>query len=285
MNDKNLHRSLEEESAAFFSGGKIVWKKTESEVWNEISAKINKVPKQRKLALSVALKYAAAAVVFLVLALGAVAFLYQKTMVTLPGNEMTAVLPDGSEVKMNAASTLKYYPLKWKFERKVTFSGEALFHVEKGKKFEVVSEMGNTQVLGTSFNVFARDEKYRVTCLTGKVKVTAGFNESVILLPNSQAKIENGRIILDKNIQPENVTDWLNNRFFFPGTPLKEVVDEIERRYGVTINLAPALNNRNFAGNFEKKYNVEEVLDFVCKSMQVKFEKQSDNVFLIEEKS
>ena len=78
---------------------------------------------------------------------------------------------------------------------------------------------------------------------------------------------------------------WKNNRFFFSGTPLKEVIDEIERQYGVTINIQTKLYNRNFAGNFPKKYNVEEVLDFVCKTMQVNFVKQSENVFLVTEKS
>ena len=285
MNDKKLHSDLKEESAAFFSKGKVAWDKSESAVWEEISVKIESVPKGKKVTLGSMMKYAAAAVVFLAVALGGFIFLYHKTVETLPGEQLTVVLPDGSEVELNAASNLKYYPLKWKFDRTVQFSGEGLFEVEKGEKFEVISDNGTTQVLGTSFNIFARDEKYSVTCLTGKVRVTSNTDESVDLLPNSQVEVKGGKLILTKNIKTENAVDWINNQFFFPGTPLNEVIDEIERRYGVTIKMANELNNRNFAGNFEKMYNVEQVLDFVCKTMQIRFEKQSDNVFLIVEKS
>ena len=66
---------------------------------------------------------------------------------------------------------------------------------------------------------------------------------------------------------------------------MKEVFDEIERQYAVTIKLAPELKERNFGSNFSKKYSVEEVLDFVCKTMRVKFIKQSENVYLVVEKS
>jgi len=285
MNDKKLHSDLNEESAAFFSKGKIAWEKSENAAWGEISAKIESAPKGKKVTLGSTMKYAAAAVIFLAVALGAVTFLYQKSVETLPGERLTVFLPDGSEVEMNAASSLKYYPLKWNFERSVKFSGEAFFEVEKGEKFEVISDKGTTQVLGTSFNIFARDETYNVTCLTGKVKVTANSDESVVLLPNTQVKVENGKLILTQNIKTENAVDWINNQFFFPGTPLNEVIDEIERRYGVTIKMPAELGTRNFAGNFQKMYNVEKVLDFVCKTMQVQFEKQSENVFLIVEKS
>lgn len=285
MSEKNLHSKLNEESAEFFSKGKIAWDKPESAVWEEISAKMEPAPKGRKVTMGRVLQYAAAAIIFLVVALGAVTFLYHKTVEILPGEQLAVVLPDGSEVELNAASSLKYYPLKWKFNRTVQFSGEALFKVKKGETFKVVSEKGTTQVLGTSFNVFARDEKYSVTCLTGKVRVTSSAEESVVLLPNTQVKLENGRLVFQKDIHPENSVDWINNRFFFPGTPLKDVIDEIERRYGVTIKMADELNNRNFAGNFQKMYNVEQVLDFVCKTMQIQFEKQEENVFLIQEKS
>lgn len=285
MSDDKLHNELKEESAEFFSKGKVAWKKSENEVWEDISVKMKPAPKGRKVTLAKAFKYAAAAVVFLAVSFGATTFLFQKTVSTMPGEQASVLLPDGSEIELNAASTIKYFPLKWKFERTVKFSGEALFKIEKGDNFEVVSEHGTTRVLGTSFNIFSREEKYQVTCLTGKVKVSSFNKESVILLPNSQVELENGKLVLQNNIQPENAVDWINNQFFFPGTPLKEVIDEIERRYGVTINIATELEKRNFAGNFQKMYNVEQVLNFVCKTMGIQFQKQSENVFLIVEKS
>ena len=287
MNDKNLHiDNLEENSKEFFSSGKINWKKTEADVWSEIAQKIESVPAGRKKSMiSLMAKYAAAAVLFLLIGLGAATFLYTKTVTSLPGEHLVAKLPDGSTVELNAGSIVKYYPFKWQFERKLVFEGEGFFSVQKGKKFEVESKNGSTQVLGTSFNIYARNNNYRVTCLTGVVKVTSTTEKSVVLQPNSHVEIEKGEFIIKKNYKIGKVVGWKNNKFYFSGTPLKEVIDEIERQYGVTIQIQPELNNRNFAGNFPKKNNVEEVLDFVCKTMAVKFVKQSENVYLIVEKS
>ncbi len=287
MDDKNLHiNNLEEKSKDFFSNGKINWERSEADVWAEIAQKIENKPAGKNVSiLSQVVKYAAAAVLFLLLGLGAVTFLYTKSITSLPGEHLLAELPDGSTVELNAGSTIKYHPLKWRFERKLTFEGEGFFKVQKGEKFEVESENGITRVLGTSFNIYARNNNYRVTCLTGLVKVISTSDESVLLQANSHVEIEKGELILKKDYNSEKVVGWKNNLFYFSGTPLKEVIDEIERQYGVTIQIQPELNNRNFAGNFPKKYNVEEVLDFVCKTMAVKFVKQSENVYLIVEKS
>ncbi len=288
MNDENLHiNNSTEKSESFFSKGKIVWEKSETEVWSEISSKLGQVQqtKRKTISISLVFKFAAAAIVFLVLGLGSVFFFYSKTIVSQPGEHLTAELPDGSTVELNAASELKYYPLIWMFQRKVLLAGEGYFSVQKGKKFEVQSENGSTQVLGTTFNIYSRNNNYRVTCLTGKVKVIGAANQSVILEPDSQAEIENGEFVIRRDFKTERAISWKNNQFYFTGTPLKEVIDEIERQYAVTINIQPELDNRNFAGNFPKKYNVEEVLDFVCKTMQIKFIKQTENVFLVVEKS
>lgn len=287
MNDKNLHISnLKEKETSLFLGGKINWKKSEAEVWNELSRKIEDGPTVKKISfIPTVIKYAAAAIVFLLVGLSAATFFYSKTIESLPGKHMVAELPDGSVVDLNAGSTVKYYPLKWKFERKIEFEGEAFFDVQKGKQFEVESLNGITRVLGTSFNIYARNDQYRVTCFTGKVKVVSNSNESVLLYPNSYVEIKKGKLVVKTKIKTENVVGWINNQFFFAGCPLKEVIDEIERQYAVTIRLQPELNNRNFSSNFSKKYNVEEVLDFICKSMQIKFVKQSESVFLIVEKN
>lgn len=286
MNDKNLHiDELKKRSAEFFSQGKIDWEKSEAQVWEELSSLTQKTaPKGKSVVFPRFYKYAAAVILLLVLA-GTIPFIYSKTVESLPGEHVHAILPDGSIIELNAGSHIKYYPLKWFVQRKVIFEGEAFFQVQKGKKFDVQSKNGTTEVLGTSFNIYARDEKYQVTCLTGKVKVETVAKQSVILLPGSQVNLEKGKLVVEKNVNTDDIISWKNNRFYFAGTPLHEVIDEIERQYGVTIKIQSKLYNRNFAGNFPKKYTVEEVLDFVCKTMQVKFVKQSENVFLVVENS
>jgi len=79
----------------------------------------------------------------------------------------------------------------------------SIFNVKKGNSFNVVSSLGKTFVLGTSFNIFSREDKYRVACVTGKVKVISITNKQVILSPNYHAEIiKDGNIKVTKNIMP-----------------------------------------------------------------------------------
>ena len=115
--------------------------------------------------------------------------------------------------------------------------------------------------------------------------MVSNTNESVTLIPNTHVEIEKGKIVVKEKYRAEKAISWKLNYFDFAGTSLKEVFNEIERQYAITIQLQPELVNRNITINFPKEYNVEEVLNKVCKTMQIKFVKQSENVFLIVEKS
>ncbi|WP_347838280.1 FecR domain-containing protein [uncultured Draconibacterium sp.] len=286
MSEKKLHsKALNHLEKDLFEKGKINWNRSEEDIWATLQREIDDKPANVVSFKQDVIQWVAAAVIFVLVGLLGVVSTYHKTINCLPGERMTAELPDGSTVEMNAASKLVYYPLKWKLERKVNFEGEGFFNVEKGSKFTVKSKYGSTQVLGTSFNIFARDKKYRVTCLTGKVQVHTGKDETVVLLPQNHAELEEGKLVLTKMFNTEKAVSWKQNFFFFAGRPLKEVIDEIERQYAVTIKLDPELNNRNFGSNFSKQHSVEDVLDFVCKPMSLKYTKQNENVYFVTEES
>lgn len=287
MSDKNLHTgNLKSKDYEAFPKGKIKWEKSEADVWAELENKIsNKKTGKTVFMFPKTVKWSVAAVFILLIGLGSVMILYNTTIKSLPGEQILAELPDGSFVELNAGSTLKYNPLIWNYKRKLKFEGEGYFNVEKGEKFVVESVNGTTQVVGTSFNIYARDDQYRVTCLTGKIEVSSKTSEAVLLKPNTHAELEQGHLIIKDLFKAEKALSWRNNLMFFAGRPLKEVIDEIERQFAVTIRLQPELNNRSFTSNFPKTYNVEEVLDIVCKSLQIKFIKQSENEFLVVTKS
>ena len=154
----------------------LPYSRSKEAVWNEMEAMMDeaatieqteekatsKVISLRPLLLSVA--------AVLAILLGTTAFfsLYTKTVNAPSGQHLTALLPDGSSIELNAGSAIKYKPYWWRFNREVQFEGEGFFKVQKGKSFEVVSSMGRTIVLGTSFNIYARKNEYKVTCYTGK---------------------------------------------------------------------------------------------------------------------
>ncbi len=280
-NNENTNPNSSTMGDDFFGNGIFHWKKTEEEVWGEIEEMLKSLPgkKVRKLHFGPKIISIAASVAIIV---GIVSFLrfYSITTKTLAGIHKTAHLPDGSTVHMNAKSELTYYPYWWRFKRILKFEGEGFFEVQKGNKFVVHTHYVDVEVLGTSFNVFARPEASRVCCVTGRVRVTSDKDE-VILLPNSKAVLENNKDIkLTKNISLDYDLAWRNNYFRFESEPLKNVFLEIERQYGVKIEMK-FHSLAIYSGNFHKKENVENILNYVCSAMGLTFRKQSDNEYII----
>jgi len=288
---QNILQDWQQKEALLFSKVEIPYEITKEQVWNFLQSRIDgeKSPLNTKPSFVVKpalIKHLrlvttlAATVILLVSILSFMRF-YTKTVVSNPGEQLTFRLPDNSEVKLNAQSTFKFQPYWWFAKRKIEFLGEGFFEVTPGKKFEVFSANGSTEVLGTSFNIFSRNQSYQVTCFTGKVKVVSPSSQEAILTPDYQAVIgENGVISVVKLSEPESVTSWKDSMFNFTSVPLQLVIQEIERQYNISVIL-----NTNFefvyTGYFSKDKPVEEVLNLICKPFGLTFVKKSDNQYLI----
>ena len=272
--------AVDQRSKAFFAGGKFVWTKSSADVWKTLESKIDAQPKGRSLNFNFT-KLAVAASILVLFSLGSFLRFYSVQIETSAGQHQLAEFPDHSKVDLNAQSKITYYPYWWKINRIVRLHGEGFFEVEKGNKFTVVSSKGTTQVLGTSFNIYSRNDVYKVTCVTGSVKVKSKIGSEVVLKPNSKAVIEADGVInvlLDIATFPE--ISWKKNIFLFTATPVLQVFVEIERQYGVKIN-APLDNFTLYTGNFSKDQNVEEVLSYVCPALGLKYIRKSGVEYVI----
>ena len=287
MKANNEHTNLQaidQQSKAFFAEGTFHWTKNQNDVWLTILDGITTIPGKKSIYIN--LKVLAIAASFIAfITIGSFLRFYETTISTTSGVHQAVLLPDGSSVELNAASTLKYYPYWWSFKRILELDGEAFFDVEKGNNFTVKSSFGETQVLGTSFNIVSRDKTYTVTCLTGSVKVTSNSKENVILKPNSKAEIkQNGKISVIKEIDTYPEISWRKNIFLFTATPLRNVFSEIERQYDVTIKIDVESMDL-YTGNFTKDKSVEDILGYVCPALGLKYVKSSTKSFVIIEDS
>jgi len=200
---------------------------------------------------------------------GSFAYFSEVAHTTLRGAYLSLSLPDGSTVMLNVDSELKYKPLLWFASKTVELNGEAYFEVKSGGRFTVKSGKNKVMVLGTSFNVFARNEKYSVTCMTGKVMVTAD-NRQTTLTPNMQVTLRNGNFNVAEIADTEQHIGWRQNRFVFNGAPLTEVIKEIERQYDIQISNVLDFDY-SYTGNFSKTENPEDVLEIVGKPFGITF--------------
>jgi len=274
--------AADRQSKAFFSGGTFRWKKSEAEIWSILEGKIEAQPKGRSLIFNFTLtKWAVAASILILFATGSFLRFYSVSVQTPEGQHTIALLPDQSKVDLNAQSKLTYYPFWWKITRLVKLEGEGFFEVQKGKKFTVVSSKGSTRVVGTSFNIFAREEIYKVTCVTGSVKVKSRAGFEAILKPNSKAEIQpGGKINVSENIETYPEISWKRNIFLFTASPAFQVFREIERQYGVHIE-TKIDDYSLYTGNFTKDQNVEEILEYVCPALDLKYIRKSAGEYLI----
>jgi transmembrane sensor len=179
-----------------------------------------------------------------------------NTLSTPKGGEYKIVLPDGSQVWLNAESSITYPTAFDATERKVQVTGEAYFEVAKlvtvkeGKRIPFLvdiknrktgSNLGQVQVLGTHFNINAYDDEklVKTTLLEGKVKVKESArtkNQEVILSPGEQAVLA-PHSSLTTNHTPDinNVMAWKNGVFHFENADVQMVMRQLSRWYDVEV--------------------------------------------------
>ena len=266
-----------------FEGGKIPWSKSRDDVWSDMQAELDERGSVLRINRGMAFgRMAIAASIIILLGISSLMRFYSKTVETGKAEHLDLVLPDGSALALNAETSVKYYPMWWRFKRDIKLEGEAYFEVVKGKSFVVESNLASTAVIGTSFNILSRDDRYEVVCLTGKVAVfTPGNASEAFLSPNQKAVLDNsGKLKTDADIEAEQSILWTNDEFFFTSVPLELVFEEIERQFGIIITFKTD-DRLTYTGNFSRNQDIDTILDLVCKPFGIKFEQSREKTYLL----
>lgn len=259
----------------------IPYTRSREEVWEQIESRIKTtgVP-VRNIKGHRWYQFAAAALIILLI--GSTAFLrFYSIHIHTREQTRSVILPDGSVAYLNTQSELSYFPYWWPVSRSLKLNGEAYFQVKKGKKFIVRSKKASTTVLGTSFDIYARNETYKVTCLTGKVRVKSRkTDDQIILTPSSSAEVDNsGKIYFRAHIQPRKSIAW-KKQFVFTHADLNRVIENLEKRYNVHIELITT-KNYFYSGSIPANIHIEEALNLICKPFGLTFVRKSDQIFMI----
>ncbi len=199
-------------------------------------------------------------------------------------------LPDGSIVTMHPNATIEYHTAFATNKRFVIFSGEGFFDVKKDKTrpFNIKSGDMVIRVLGTSFNVKAIDsqKKFQVDVVTGSVQVTAqgdSFDkQEVILKPQQQALFElDSKRLISKTIPAQTKKEIYEPvTIVFEETPLNKVIEQLEKRFNVSISLAnPGLAKCGLTANLESQ-TFPSILEMLCTSLEVTYTISSNNIII-----
>ena len=264
-------------------------------------------------------------IVFLMLATGGIYFFSKKkstgivaseaisSVATKNGNRTNIVLPDGSQVRLNAGSNLDYSNSHFNKDiREVTLNGEAYFDVVKNadKPFIIHTKRMDIKVLGTSFNVRSyNDEKFAEAALiSGSLEVTLkDRDQKITLKPNEKISVANEEPIAE--VKPEKAyvaksnsarvpqivvneikpsaryniigeIAWTQNKLYFEDETLEDIGHLIERWFGKKVTIAnESLKSVRYTGKFENE-TMEDVLSYLKLSKSFNFRIGTDNVVI-----
>ena len=190
-------------------------------------------------------------------------------VVTAPGQMREVTLPDGTEVILNVASSLKYNARYGKEVREVWLDGEAFFDVESDAEcpFSIHSGMLDVNVTGTSFNVCAYQDDTRtsVTVKSGKVGVTYGDDDiRMNLHPDEEIVINTDDSSVSRNtVTAKDAMAWMKGNLVFRQNTLPEAIRILRRYYPCDIELRDSTSRVRLSGTHDNK-SLESVLESIC---------------------
>lgn len=177
------------------------------------------------------------------------------------GQKLQVMLPDGSRVKLNSESLIRY-PADFEDDRRVVLEGEAYFDVRKRKSspFQVAAGTVQVVVSGTRFGVAAYPEQksVRVALEEGQVKVAdTGSVEQTVMKPGELLMVHrdrSGRELV--KMDPQKSLGWKDGNLSFYKESFDEMISKMERWYGVELTVREGLaidSGWRFHGNFHDK--------------------------------
>ncbi len=180
------------------------------------------------------------------------------------GSKVTTRLPDGSMVTLNSGSSITYPEHFNEDSRPVELSGEGFFEVEHNPSMPfIISFRDQTvTVLGTSFNIRAFDqESYaEVAVATGKVAYAVKSGSKVVLTANNKATLKKGSSQFEQT-RVNELADfgWLNRVLYFESNSFEEIRLELEKWYGIEVQIDGNTPSGTYSGKFENA-SLDEVL-------------------------
>jgi transmembrane sensor len=194
-----------------------------------------------------------------------------NVLTTPRAGQFTLSLPDGTNVWLNNASSLRYPVWFTGAAREVELDGEAYFEVAKDAahpfrvhiKDGVAGADGATvDVLGTSFNIMAYNDENseRATLVDGSIRFTHG-NNSAVLKPAEQSILTaHGDLKTLRNVDVDEITAWKNGYFHFAHTNLQSTMRQLARWYDVTVVYEGDIAPQEFEGKIERTMTLNKVL-------------------------
>lgn len=174
-----------------------------------------------------------------------------NTVTTARGNQYQLVLPDGTRVWLNAASSVRFPTAFTGPDRRVELTGEGYFSVAKDALHPFIVDFNHTEVevLGTEFNVMAYSDEQTVktTLVGGSIKVTdVVTRQSALLKPGQQTQGKSNGLAVVSGVDTDEVIAWKEGLFDFESADLVTILRQVARWYNVDVVYEGPVKDRKF---------------------------------------
>lgn len=180
------------------------------------------------------------------------------------------LLPDSTQVWLNAASSLEFPETFQQGKREVYLVGEAFFDVKHAEKLPFIIHTGivSTRVVGTAFNIKAYPDQPDIIVSVKRGKVQVSKNDQLVATLVMGQQVTVTAAAQQAEIQPtkeSRVADWTTGQLSYTSRPLVDILKDLERNYNVTIELtADSLGQEIVTTSFRRDIGVGEALDILC---------------------
>jgi transmembrane sensor len=202
-----------------------------------------------------------------------------NTLTTPRGGQYKLVLPDGTQVWLDAASSITYPIAFGGKRRKVSITGQAYFEVvhDAAHPFEVDVEGQAVRDVGTSFNINAYSDEpaMKVTLASGAVAV----GEIMLKQPAQQAEYKNGQLQLGPDADLAAVLAWKNGRFYLTSADIATVMRQISRWYDIDVVFEKGIPGGHITGEVPRNTMLSTTLQ-VLQTSGVHFRTEGKTIYV-----
>ncbi|WP_163711322.1 FecR family protein [Mangrovibacterium lignilyticum] len=197
------------------------------------------------------------------------------------GERSTVVLPDGSEVKINSGSTLRFPASFNGSKREVSLVGEAFFSVKKNpdKPFVVESGKLKVEVLGTQFNQCNYCEECVASTYlkSGKVKLVLNGKERIYMSPNDLVRVDNRGHYEKVKVADDYYMDWTRGIFTVRGETIESLAIRLERLFDIQVHFGDEEVRRHTYSGSMKDDNLGNILEALEYASSLKYKWNEKN--------
>jgi transmembrane sensor len=197
------------------------------------------------------------------------------------------LLPDSTQVWLNAGSSLEFPDHFGENKREVYLHGEAYFDVKHAEKKPFIIHTGEvyTTVLGTAFNIkaYPGQKNIIISVSRGKVRVSRKNEAVAILTKGQQVKVSStDQDVAEKNIAVNEVAAWQQGNMKYEDESFEDIIEDLQRTYDVRISVANAsILNLKVSTSFRREIGIEQALEILCRLTDTGL-KQANGIYTIQ---